>query len=105
MKQMRKLMDRRTFSVNVALRHAQKIYALSHGIPRLFPPGTDMLPSEARPDVWQRRAEFEELAGMLEAETRKLVFATESGLRPQIRAQYAAVIKRCGACHQGFRKF
>ena len=63
--------------------------------------------SEARDDVWQRQARFQELASELEAATAGLVDASRQP--PLDPGRLAAPMKRvenaCEACHQEFRAF
>ena len=59
--------------------------------------------SRALPEVWSQNAKFTELADRLQAETGKLAQAVRARDEAGVKAQFGAVGKVCGACHEGFR--
>jgi len=59
--------------------------------------------SRALPDVWGQNAKFVELANRLQTETAKLAQSARARDEAGVKAQFGAVGKVCGACHEGFR--
>ena len=68
-----------------------------------FQPSTKDVKSAALPAVWEQNAKFTELADRLQAETGKLAQAARARDEAGVKAQFGAVGKVCGACHQDFR--
>jgi cytochrome c556 len=73
-------------------------------IPALFPAGSMTEKSKAKPEIWQKKAEFDAVAKKMETEGARLRDTARTG-----NAQMTnAIIKdfgrnACGACHQPFR--
>ena len=63
--------------------------------------------SDARDDVWQQQARFNELARELEARTAALVSTTTSGAvtAQSVSPAFQQVEDACEACHQEFRAY
>ena len=59
--------------------------------------------SAARPEIWTEPAKFQEAADRLQAETVKLAAAARAKDEAGVKAQWGAVGKACGACHDDFR--
>ena len=59
--------------------------------------------SRALPEVWTNKAKFDEAADRLQAETAKLGQAARARDEAGVKAQFGAVGKACGACHDNFR--
>ena len=59
--------------------------------------------SAARPDVWTEPKKFQEAADRLQAEVVKLGTAARAKDEAGVKAQFGAVGKACGACHDSFR--
>ncbi len=85
--------------------NAETIALTASHIPAMFPAGSLAEGSNAKPEIWQNFAQFQELAKNLE--TRAIA------LRDAARAKDAAAVeaqakefgaKACGACHTPFRK-
>jgi cytochrome c556 len=73
-------------------------------IPSLFPEGSLTDKSKAKPEIWQKWAEFEAAAKNMEAQAEKL----RDAARSKDLAATEAVAKdfgrqACGSCHQPFR--
>ena len=84
---------------------AEKLIASSKEIPALFPEGSlDPANSAAKPEIWQRRAEFDAAAKNMETWSIKLRDAAKTG---DANATQAVVKdygrQACGTCHQPFR--
>lgn len=74
-------------------------------IPDVTPAGSDDHPSETLPAVWQAWDAYVDSAVKLADEGAMLVdIAREGADETALRAQYAAVSKTCGTCHDRFRK-
>jgi cytochrome c556 len=84
---------------------AEKLAATAKEIPALFPEGSlNPEKSAAKPEIWQKRAEFDEKAKNLETWANKLAAAAKAN----DTAQTQAIVKdfgrmACGSCHQPFR--
>jgi len=85
--------------------NAETIALNAMHIPLLFPQGSLTDKSNAKPEIWQKRAEFESAAKNLQARAEKLrdtaktkdAAATEAVMRDFGR-------QTCAACHTAFRK-
>jgi cytochrome c556 len=84
---------------------AKKLVETSKQIPKLFPEGSlDPKTSRAKPEIWQKRAEFEGYAKTLQTKATQLASTAKGG---DAAATNAAVTDlgrtTCGACHNAFR--
>ncbi|MBI2525961.1 MAG: cytochrome c [Candidatus Rokubacteria bacterium] len=73
-------------------------------IPSLFPEGSHTEKSKAKPEVWQKWAEFEKAAKTMEAEAVKLRDASKSkneALTQSLVKDFGRLA--CGNCHTPFR--
>jgi len=68
-----------------------------------FHENTKDVQSKALPEVWSKKAQFDELSQRLQTETAKLGELARKKDEAGVKQQYAAVGKVCGACHEGFR--
>jgi len=84
---------------------AVKLDALSHEPWKHFPSVREEDHTSAKDDVWQKQAQFQQLARDLEAATGELVIASQvqpykaSNLTPAVQK----VEDACSACHKQFR--
>jgi len=84
---------------------AEKLATTAKQIPALFPEGSgDPAKSAAKPEIWQKRAEFDAAAKNMEALSVKLAAAAKAN----DTAATQALVKdygrlACGSCHQPFR--
>lgn len=74
-----------------------------HVIPVMFPPGTNMEGTKARPEVWGDRPGFEKAAANFVAEAQKLADMAEANDKSGFGRQYTATTQACGACHRSYR--
>jgi cytochrome c556 len=72
-------------------------------LPAMFPEGTQLPASRARPEIWQNRADFETNASTFQAATATLLQAAEAGDAAAFKTAYGAVGTACGACHKSYR--
>ncbi|MEE8242239.1 MAG: cytochrome c [candidate division NC10 bacterium] len=84
--------------------HAAAIRSTSKMIPQIFPEGSGTGETRAKPDIWQKRSQFEQAALTLQQESAKLVEVAQGGDMKEITVQYLAVAKACKGCHKPFRK-
>ena len=74
-------------------------------IPSLFPEGSLTDKSKAKPEIWEKLAEFEAAAKNLETKAEEL----RDAARAKDQAKVEALMKdfgrqACGTCHQPFRQ-
>jgi cytochrome c556 len=84
---------------------ADKLVQTSKQIPALFPEGSlDPQKSAAKPEIWQKRAEFDAAAKNLETWAMKLKDAAQANNADQTQAVVKDFGRQaCGTCHQPFR--
>lgn len=85
--------------------NAETIALNAMHIPLLFPQGSLTEKSNAKPEIWEKRAEFESAAMNLQAWAEKL----RDTAKTKDAAATEAIMKdfgrqTCGACHTPFRK-
>ena len=68
-----------------------------------FTPDSNYPPTRAKPEVWQKSAEFTQAQEKLKAATEQLAKAAESGNLDTIRPALDKVEDSCKSCHQQFR--
>ncbi len=85
---------------------AQTIAAAAREQPRLFPAGSGPsagVKTDALPNIWTDRANFDAMMVKLGVESGKLVAAANGGDPATIAAQAKATGAVCAACHRQFR--
>jgi cytochrome c556 len=84
---------------------AEKLASTAKEIPGLFPEGSlNPEKSAAKPEIWQKRAEFDAAAKNLETWAMKLRETANSGNAEQTQAIVKDFGRQaCGTCHQPFR--
>ena len=84
---------------------AEKLAATSKEIPKLFPEGSlDPAKSAAKPEIWQKRADFDAAAKNLETWAVKLRDTAKTGNADATNAVVKDFGRQaCGTCHQPFR--
>ena len=68
-----------------------------------FHESTKDVKSAALPAIWTEPTKFQEAADRLQAEAVKLAVAARAKDEAGVKAQFGAVGKACGACHESFR--
>jgi len=76
---------------------------LSADIPALFPAGTDMGDTKAKPEVWSKRTEFEEAASKAKDKIAAFAMAVKHEDRKAIFGAFREVGESCKGCHDDFR--
>ena len=84
---------------------AEKLVSNSKDIPGLFPEGSlNPEKSAAKPEIWQKRDEFDAAAKNLETWSTKLRATAETGNAEATQAIVKDFGRQaCGTCHQPFR--
>ena len=84
---------------------AEKLVMTAKQIPALFPEGSlDPAKSAAKPEIWQKKGEFDAAAKNLETWSMKLKDAAATGNAEQTQAVVKDFGRQgCGTCHQPFR--
>ena len=84
---------------------AEKLASTAKQIPALFPEGSlDPAKSAAKPEIWQKRAEFDAAAKNLETWSTRLAAASKANNATETQAIMKEFGKNaCGACHTPFR--
>lgn len=83
---------------------AETVLATAKAVPTLFPAGSAVGDSRAKPEIWSDRANFEKGANALAGEAEKLLAAVRTGDKAQIGPALGAAGKVCGSCHDTYRK-
>ncbi len=84
--------------------HARALHAASLMIPDIFPPGSDVGETRAKPEIWQDWPKVEAGSKALQREAAELAKVAEGGDMAAVGAQLQNVGKACGGCHKPFRK-
>jgi cytochrome c556 len=79
---------------------AQAVAKWARTLPLMFPPGSNVPPTRAKPEVWTDRAGFEAKAADYAAAADKLAEIADSGDSAAFLAQLSATRDKCKACHQ-----
>lgn len=82
---------------------ARALARWSRTLTSMFPAGTDLPSSRARPEVWSDRAGFEKAAADYAAATGKLADLAAANDKPGFAAQLNEVGAACQACHSKYR--
>lgn len=83
---------------------ADTLTATSQQIPALFPAGSTSPKSRAKPEIWQKKSEFDGYAKSLNDQSKKVAGLARAN---DLAGTQAAVTEMgrttCGACHNAFR--
>lgn len=83
--------------------YAKALESINKDLPSLFPKGSNTADSDAQPDVWNKRAEFERLAK--NTQTSATIFAkAAAGGDPKLAEKFKELSDSCKSCHKDFRK-
>lgn len=83
--------------------NAAIVELLSRQLSGAFPPGSDMAPSKAKPEIWQEAAQFKTHQDQLQSSSSKLAGAARVGDLAAFKAAFNALSQTCKACHDGYR--
>lgn len=77
-------------------------------VPTLFPQGTAIgetaLDTQAKPEIWTNRTDFERKAAAFLAAANKIVEATHANDAAAFKASIVEVKKTCDACHADYKQ-
>ncbi|HSE92447.1 MAG TPA: cytochrome c [Methylomirabilota bacterium] len=95
----------KTGQVQAVASDAEKLAETAMKIPALFPQGSlDPKTSRAKPEIWQKRSEFEGYAKTLNTKATQLAATARTGNADSVKAAVADLGKTtCTACHNAFR--
>ena len=93
------------WSQETAVKAATTLHDTAKVIPSVFPQGSgpDAGKTDALPAIWQNFADFQAKAKALETESAKLLQLAQAGDQAGFKAQFPAVGRACGGCHQTYR--
>lgn len=83
--------------------YAKALEAMNRDLPALFPKGTNAGDTDALPDVWGKRAEFERRAKDTQAKAAVFAKAAASG-DAKVAEKFKDLSDSCKSCHKDFRK-
>ena len=86
------------------LDHARSIQQNSKMTLAMFPKGTGLGNTKAKPAIWENWSKFESAVQDFERESAKLAKVAESGDMEALAKQVRATGKTCSGCHRNFRK-
>ena len=84
--------------------HARSIQQNSKMTLAMFPKGSGLGETKAKPTIWENWSKFESAVQDFERESVKLAKVAESGDIEALAKQVRATGKTCGGCHRNFRK-
>ena len=84
--------------------HARAMHDASLMIDDIFPAGSGVGETRAKPEIWQNRAKFEAATKAFQAASKELARIAETGDMAAVGAQLNKVGEACGGCHKPFRK-
>ena len=84
--------------------HARSIQQNSKMTLAMFPKGSGLGDTKAKPVIWENWSKFESAVKAFVLESAKLAKVAESGDMEALAKQVRATGKTCGGCHRNFRK-
>jgi len=85
-------------------RNAEIVAMMSTIAPHAFAAGSDKGETRAKPEIWSDAAGFKKAMDNFEAEASKLAQVAKTATSvDQVRGQFSAMSKSCGACHDNLR--
>ena len=85
--------------------NAETIAINAQHIPSLFPQGSMTDKSNAKPEIWEKRPDFEAVAKTLQTKAEEIRDAARAKDQPKVEALMKDFGRTtCGACHTSFRK-
>ncbi|HUO81030.1 MAG TPA: cytochrome c [Steroidobacteraceae bacterium] len=84
---------------------AARVAMLAPLLPEGFPDGSYVAgKTDAKPDIWQKRAEFDELMKKLAAKSAALAEVAKSGDLAKSKPAFNELTQVCKSCHDKFKK-
>ena len=95
---------RRPFDAAEFERRATRLAFLAPQLEEGFTPGSDKgATTDALPDIWKNRADFDQKLAELVRETAALAEAAKTGDEAKMKAQFPKVAGACKNCHEKYR--
>jgi len=94
---------KRPYNKEDAIKYADLLVQVAAVPKNFFGEGTDKGDTRAKPEIWTKRAEFDDKMDKMLAEVAKLPAVTRTGDLEAIKAQAKATGSACGGCHDEFR--
>lgn len=69
-----------------------------------FPPGSDLMESKAKPEIWKQMPKFKDYSEKMQKAVANLSTAAKSGDLNKIKVAFGAAGKSCKACHDDFKE-
>jgi cytochrome c556 len=93
------------FNQQAAVQAVTTIHNTAKVIPSVFPQGSgpEAGKTDALPVIWQNWTDFQAKAKALETESEKLLQLAQAGDEAGFKAQFPAVGRSCGGCHETYR--
>lgn len=88
----------------VVTRNAQRLAVLSDMPWEAFIQDSEVGDTEAKPEIWTKRSEFDSRIDAFQTEARKLAEVAAQGDQKAFRTQFGEVAKTCKGCHDDFRE-
>ncbi|MGQ0588914.1 MAG: cytochrome c [Sphingosinicella sp.] len=82
---------------------ARSLARWARTLPSMFPAGTNLPNSKARPEIWSDRPGFEARAQAYAAAATALAEAAQAGDRAVFLERWAAARAACSGCHDNYR--
>ena len=84
---------------------AERVAFVARLLDEAFPPDSKSgAPTQAKPEIWANRAEFDRLLEDMQTKTAELARVAGSQDMEQIRPAFGAAGEACKACHDKFRE-
>jgi cytochrome c556 len=93
----------RAGNIDAVAVNADTISLTASHIPALFPKGSLSEKSRAKPEIWQRRTEFEKAAKGVQATAERLRDAARAKNAEATQAGFRDLGQACDTCHRPFR--
>jgi cytochrome c556 len=82
---------------------AKDIMGTAEKIPSLFPKGSTVGKTKAKPEIWEKPDDFSKAAKNLSKAANDLADAAKAGDDAAVTAKVKSLGDACGACHKNFR--
>ncbi len=82
--------------------YAKALEEATKNLPALFPKGTQSGDTDALPEVWNKRAEFERHAQ--DTQTKAAAYAKAVASGKDVQARFKDLSDACKSCHKDYRK-
>ena len=90
-------------SAEDAVHKATLLAELSRVPKDMFGPGSDQGETRAKPEIWQKRADFDKKMDAMTSETARLAQVARSGDVAALKKAVQSVDDACNACHEDYR--